>query len=472
MIVPVILSGGVGSRLWPLSRQAHPKPFIKLNDGESLLQKAYQRALGASKAQELITVTNRELYFYSKDEYAQLAENAALNTFLLEPEGRNSSAAIAVAALYAQREHGNKCNILVLPADHLIQNITAFQQAVERAAQLATSGKLVTFGIVPTAPETAYGYIKANAEQVEEFVEKPDLATAKQYLAHGGYYWNSGMFCLNVAAFLNELEKHNQDILQSSQLALEKGQFSSNNGTKQCELPAAEFSKIRSISVDYAVFEKSSNIAVVPCDIGWSDIGSWTEFGALSPMDAKGNNLKGEVVLNQVENCIIHGNDKLIAAVGVEDLIIADTADALLVANKSHAQQVRHLVDELKNRANPAYKEFPTVHRPWGTYTVLQEGAGFKLKRIEVKPNARLSLQSHRYRSEHWVVVSGKALVTNGEQLLELLPNQSTYIPAGNKHRLENRTLEKLVLIEVQCGDYLGEDDIIRYSDEYGRSSN
>lgn len=470
IVMPVILSGGVGSRLWPLSREAHPKPFIKFDDGQSLLQKSYIRARDMSNSDEVVTVTNRDLFFYSKDEFEEIGVSASKNTFLLEPVGRNSAAAIAIAAHYALGAHGDDCIMLVMPADHLVHDLEAFTQAVKQAEKLAAQGKLVTFGIKPSTPETGYGYILADGNKVEKFIEKPDKETAEIYIADDNYFWNSGMFCMRAGSFLEELDLLAPDIAAHTANAVAGAKQSSADNWQQLEIQRADFEHIRSISVDYAVFEKSQNVGIVPCDIGWSDIGSWNELGALYPADEHKNNNLGDVICKETNDCIIHGGERLIATLGVKDLIISDTVDALLVAHKDRAQEVRIIVDELKARNDSVYKEFPTMHRPWGTYTVLQESVGFKLKRIEVKPGARLSLQSHKHRSEHWVVVSGKALVTNGEEQIELQPSQSTYIPLGNKHRLENPGTEQLTLIEVQCGNYLGEDDIVRYEDVYGRS--
>lgn len=469
MLLPVILSGGVGSRLWPLSREAHPKPFIKLGDGQSLLQKSYIRARNISGSDEVVTVTNRDLFFYSKDEFEEIGVSVSKNTFLLEPVGRNSAAAIAIAAHYALGAHSDDCIMLVMPADHLVHNMEAFTQAVKQAEKLADQNKLVTFGIKPSAPETGYGYIFADGNKVEKFVEKPDKETAEIYIADGDYFWNSGMFCMRAGCFLEELNILAPDIAAQAAKAVAGVKQSSADNWQALEIQRADFEDIRSISVDYAVFEKSQNVAVVPCDIGWSDIGSWNELGALNLTDENQNNILGNVICEETNDCVIYGGDRLVATLGVKGLIISDTADALLVTQKDRAQDVRSIVDILKDRNDSTYKEFPTMHRPWGTYTVLQECVGFKLKRIEVKPSARLSLQSHKHRSEHWVVVSGKALVTNGEEQIELQPNQSTYIPLGNKHRLENPGTEPLILIEVQCGNYLGEDDIVRYEDVYGR---
>lgn len=468
-IIPVILAGGVGSRLWPLSRQAHPKPFIKLDDNQSLIQKTYARVTCIDGVEEILTVTNRELFFYTKDEYEALESHKVFNSFILEPFGRNSAAAIALAAHYANDKYGDKCTLLILPADHLIEKQDAFMKAIEQAMALSQTGKLVTFGIKPSSPQTGYGYIEAKESQVLRFVEKPDRQTAQQYLEAGTFFWNSGIFCMGCNTILKEMGTHCSSIAQQTKSCLATAKKSENAGWSQIEISGAAFESVDDISIDYALFEKSDNVSIVPCDIGWSDIGSWIEFGQLHPKDEQGNHILGETVLEETKNCIIHSENRLVAGVGLEDLIISDTQDALLIAKKDRAQDVKKIVKTLKTNAHEAYQFFPTVYRPWGNYTVLQEGNGFKIKRIEVIPGAELSLQSHRHRSEHWVVVSGVALVVNGEQTLTLEHNQSTYIPVGNKHRLSNPEKELLTIIEVQCGDYLGEDDIIRYDDVYGR---
>lgn len=470
-VIPVILSGGIGSRLWPLSREAHPKPFIKLSDGQSLIQKTYIRALALNEVEEVITVTNRDLCFYTKDEFLEVASNSISvhHTFLLEPFGRNSTAAIALAAHYAKSKHGDDCVLLVLPADHLISNQPAFAEAVKDAVALALQGKLVTFGIKPDSPQTSFGYIEADGVNVTRFVEKPDLETAKKYVLSGNFFWNSGMFCMGAGTFLQELQQLRPDIAKQTFVSFGGAAVSQGEGYQQVEIDPVHFQPIQNISVDYAIFEPSTNVAVVSCDIGWSDIGSWNEFGALQSLDADGNHIAGNTLLENVQNCIIHSETRLVAALGLDNLIIADTVDALLIAHRDNAQDVRNIVSTLKQREDTTFRLFPTVHRPWGAYTVLLEETGFKLKRIEVKSGAALSLQSHKHRSEHWVVVSGTAQVTNGNSVLVLERNQSTYIPAGSKHRLVNSSDDTLYLIEVQCGEYLGEDDIVRYEDTYGR---
>jgi len=473
-IIPVILAGGVGSRLWPLSREAHPKPFIKLDDGESLIQKAYLRALDIPGVEEVLTVTNRDLFFYTKDEYEQagVQTGGIFNSFILEPFGRSSSAAIGLAAHYVKQKYGDDCILLIFPADHLIQNQAAFLLAINQAIELACQENLlVTFGIQPDSPQTGYGYIHAEGCWVKSFVEKPDLETAKEYLAQGNYFWNSGMFCLKVNLILQEMENFCPEILTGTLNCLKNASVSNGKNWSQLEISEQSFKTIPEISIDYAVFEKSKNIGIIACDIGWSDIGSWIEFGALHPRDKNNNHVFGQALLEKTKNCIVHGeNNRFIATLGLNNLIIADTPDALLIADQSEAQNIKNIVSILKAKNHPSYKLFPTVHRPWGSYTVLQESEFFKLKRIEVKPGAALSLQSHAHRSEHWIVVQGEARVTNGDQILNLTANQSTYIPIGFKHRLENPENNLLVLIEVQCGDYLGEDDIVRYQDQYGRN--
>ncbi|WP_442578084.1 mannose-1-phosphate guanylyltransferase/mannose-6-phosphate isomerase [Mesorhizobium sp. ASY16-5R] len=469
-IVSVIISGGAGARLWPLSRESHPKPLIDVGDGQSLLQHAFRRALAIPRVSDLVTVTNRELLFASEDEYRDTGLPAPALTYLLEPEGRETAAAIAAAALAVEAAHGRDAVMCVLPADHMVANVPAFVAAVEQAIALAKQGRLVTFGILPTRPETGYGYIEAEGTDVIRFVEKPDLATAEKYLASGRFFWNSGMFCFAAGTMLDLLEQLAADILQGCRDSLAAARRSSGTGVVQIELDKANFSTVRKVSIDYAVLEKAPNVSVVPCDIGWSDIGSWTAFADLLPGDEFGNHTVGEVALVDTRNSIISGGDRLIGAVGVENLIIVDTADALLVAHKDDAQKVKTLFNRLKAEGHEASKLHRTVHRPWGTYTVLEEGERFKIKRIEVKPGGRLSLQMHHHRSEHWVVVSGTARIVNGDTQMLLATNQSTYIPSGTNHRLENPGILRLVMIEVQTGDYLGEDDIVRFDDVYGRS--
>lgn len=485
LLIPVVLSGGSGTRLWPVSREANPKPFIQLPDGQSLLQKTFLRALDIPSIAEILTVTNREYYFRTKDEYAALISSRSNNTtsfsYILEPEGRNTAPAIGIAALSLKERYGDDAIMLVMPADHLVNNQEEFLQALNAAVQAAAAGKIVTFGIRPTLPDTGYGYIET-ADSVElnvitkaiRFVEKPDFETAERYLAGGHHFWNSGMFCFKVGIFLQELSQCSPELFKQVAICWDASQTNSKNaeaGTaKMLELDKATFAEVPSISVDYAVMEKAAEISVVPCDIGWSDVGSWDAISSLVDVDGLGNRTIGPTMLHDVTNTYVQSEGRLIAALGVKDLVVIDTDDAVLVAHRDRVQDVRQIVQRLKHEGHESHKYHRTVHRPWGTFTVLEEGNGFKIKRIVVKPGQQLSLQMHHHRSEHWIVVRGMAKIVNGEKSLMINTNESTYIPAGHQHRLENPGVIDLVLIEVQSGDYLGEDDIVRYEDQYGRS--
>jgi len=468
-LIPIILCGGVGSRLWPVSRELHPKPFICLADGQSLLQKAFLRGAQLSGVTEILTVTNRELIFKTEDEYREVNTAELATSFILEPFGRNTAAAIAAATLQISRTQGDDVIMLVLAADHLITDQHAFQQAVLEAAELATKGKLVTFGVQPEAPETGYGYIEAEGNTVLRFVEKPSLEKAQDYLASGRFLWNSGMFCFSVGTLLQQMEQHCPQILTATRACMEQSRSTKGKGFKELVLNSDTFGDVPDESIDYALMEKSEQVAVVSCNIGWSDIGSWAALGDLTAPDIDGNRIQGDALLHETHHCTVQSNDRLVGAVGVENLIIIDTPDALLVADKSSAQNVKNIYAELRAKGHDAHKLHRTVHRPWGTYTVLGVGSGFKIKRIEVKPGASLSLQMHRHRSEHWVVVSGQAKVVNGEREILVNTNESTFIPAGLQHRLTNPGDILCVMIEVQSGSYLGEDDIVRYDDSYGR---
>ncbi|MBN3808186.1 mannose-1-phosphate guanylyltransferase/mannose-6-phosphate isomerase [Paraburkholderia sp. Ac-20347] len=469
-LLPIILCGGAGSRLWPVSREAHPKPFIKLADGESLLQKAFLRAIALDGVDEVLTVTNRELFFKTDDEFRAVNKQCATTSYILEPFGRNTAPAIVMAALVAARQHGEQTVLLILPADHLIADQAAFGKAVKHASALAQQGKVVTFGVTPDVPETGYGYIEANGESVVRFVEKPSLDRAKEYLASGHFLWNSGMFCFTAGTILGEFSKHSPEILASVRACLEDSPSAEGAEGVQIRLDPGRFESVPDLSIDYAVMEKSNNLAVVACSIGWTDVGSWTALSDLSPADANGNRVEGEALLFDVTNSYIRGGDRLVGALGVDNLVVIDTPDALLIADRNRSQDVKNIFAELRARGHETYRHHRTVHRPWGTYTVLEEGPRFKIKRIVVKPGGSLSLQMHHHRNEHWVVVSGMAKVVNGERELLVSTNESTYIPAGHKHRLENPGIVELVMIEVQSGEYLGEDDIIRFDDIYGRA--
>jgi mannose-1-phosphate guanylyltransferase/mannose-6-phosphate isomerase len=477
-IVPVILSGGAGTRLWPVSREGHPKPFMKLPDGQTLLGKTVQRALTAASARRMLLVTNRDYYFISKDEVARTLDTAAQKAtgYLLEPVGRNTAAAIAAAAHWIAANVSPQALMLVLPADHLISPAEEFQKAVQQAAALASQGKLVTFGIRPTAPETGYGYIEGGAAiagsqalEVKRFVEKPDLQTAQSYISSGNFMWNSGMFCMRAQTLLDELAAHRPALAEGvARCWAEVGEGSSRQPFT--ELPAESFGQVESISVDYAVMEPSKNLVVLPTAFSWDDIGSWSAVANLVPADGEGNRVQGDAVLVDCQDSFIRAEDRMIAAVGLRGVMVIDTPDALLVADADASQQVKEVVSQLKLRGHESYKLHRTVVRPWGTYTVLEDGAGYKIKRIEVKPGAQLSLQMHHHRSEHWIVVTGTAKVVCDDREFLVMTNESTYIPAGKKHRMENPGVLDLVMIEVQSGEYLGEDDIVRFSDIYGRA--
>ena len=471
-LIPTILCGGAGSRLWPVSREQHPKPFIRLNDNQSFLQKAFLRGAQLDNVSNILTVTNRDLFFKIEDEYQELSKQLITpinHSFILEPSARNTAPAIAAAALNVAQTYGEDALLLVLTADHLISDQTAFSNAVNRAVELAEKGTIVTFGIEPNAPETGYGYIESDGERLVSFVEKPNLETAEKYLDSGRFLWNSGMFCFSAKTMLREFEIHSPEILSSMIECLAESRTTHGKEFFQVKLNADKFKSIPNDSIDYAIMEKTSQASVVACNIGWSDIGCWQAMSNLMAPCDNDNRVQGHTILKSTQNCTIQGETRTIATVGVKNLIIVDTDDALLVVHKECAQQVKEVYAELKSQNHQVHKFHKTVHRPWGTYTVLEEGPCFKIKRIEVKPGASLSLQMHHHRSEHWVVVSGEAKVINDEQTLMLSKDQSTFIPARNKHRLSNFNSEPLIMIEVQTGSYLGEDDIVRFDDVYGR---
>ncbi len=466
---PVIMSGGAGTRLWPVSRELHPKPFMRMPDGQSLLQKALLRSLALADVQDLITVTQRDLYFQTLDEYQRLQRDLPHLSFLLEPVGRNTAPAIAMAALHAREHGGDESILLVLSADHLMRD-EGLASLVERACELARQSYLVTFGMAAQGPETGFGYIQHRGEQVLRFVEKPDRARAEAFLASGDYLWNAGMFCWRADVLLAELGRHAPKLLADAQQAYAQSSVIQGEGLLQRSFPLDSFAALASISIDHALMEHSDRIAVIRSDLGWSDVGSWRAMALTQEADAHGNRVRGDVLLEDVTHSYIQADNRLVAAIGLRDLIVIDTADALLVAHKDHDQDVKRVVETLKLRGGELHRLHRTVHRPWGSYTVLEEGSGFKIKRIVVRPGGILSLQRHQQRSEHWVVVSGQAQVVHAERCIALLAGESTFIPAGDQHRLANTGNEDLVIIEVQCGDYLGEDDIVRLEDVYGRS--
>ncbi len=437
----IILCGGSGTRLWPLSRTLMPKQFVKLFGDKSLFQLTVQRNTGV--CDKTVVVSNTEQYFLALDQLEEI--DAKADAYLLEPIGRNTAPAIALACFALDAEE----IVLVTPSDHLIKNNTAYVHAVEKAKVLAANDTLVTFGIVPGYAETGFGYIEAEGDDVVSFHEKPDAATAQAYVDVGNYYWNSGMFCFKVGVFLEELHKYAPEIYSQAHKA-----YQDAKKEEIVRISHEAMAAIPSESIDYAVMEHSEKVKVVPADIGWSDMGS---FDALA-----------EELPNDKENNLIL-SDKETALIDVENLIVVDTPDALLVAKKGSSQKVKQVVEHLKQKGSTLPDAHTTGHRPWGTYTILDENNGYKIKRIEVKPGKRLSLQKHYHRNEHWVVLSGSATVTVGEKTFAVNPNESTYIKAGEIHRLENRGKLPLVIIEVQVGEYTGEDDIVRLEDDYKR---
>jgi len=471
MIIPVILSGGTGTRLWPVSREAHPKPFIQLADGQTLLQKTFLRAQALPNVQEILTITNREYYYQTKEAYDKMpSTETPVVSFLLEPCARNTAPAVLIAALKIAEKYGDNAMMLVLPADHVICNLSAFATALEHALPLARQHKLVTFGVTPTEPDTAFGYIECDEDHgVKRFVEKPNKTAAEAYLCAGNYLWNAGIFCFTAGTLLAECRMHAPDLLQAVTNCWRASQHPAWNYSAAMELDKPTFTALDNISLDYALLEKSAAIAVVRATFDWNDVGSWDRIMKLYPPDAEGNVTMSDTLLLDSQDNFIYSENRLIAAIGMHNLVIVDTPDALLIADKNQTQRVKEIVGQLKVRAHETVKSHRTMHRPWGAYTVLEEGPQFKIKRIVVKPGAALSLQLHQFRSEHWVVVSGTAKVTNGEKENFLAINESTFIAAGHKHRLENPGAEDLIIIEVQTGTYLGEDDIVRFDDDYGR---
>ena len=476
MLIPVVLSGGSGTRLWPVSREASPKPFMRLGEGPSLLQRTLSRCLPLAEGGQVAVITHANYRFRTQEEIAPLlARHGGAATLLLEPVGRNTAPAIAVAALWALQV-SPEATLLVLPADHLIPDEAAFQTAARSAAQLAQDGSLVLFGIRPTAPETGFGYIETGAAiaqgqafKVARFVEKPDAARAVEYLQAGRFLWNSGLFCFTARAILEALDTHAPALMTQVRAAW-AASAAPAPGTPMA-IDATAFAAVPDLSIDYAVMEHAPNAVVMPASFGWSDIGSWNAVAEQLTADPQGNTALGETLLIDTRNTHVQSEDRLVATVGVEDLVVVDTPDALLVARKDAGQKVKDVVAQLRLRGHETATLHRTVARPWGSYTVLQEGARFKIKRIEVRPGHALSLQMHHHRSEHWIVVSGTAKVLCDERSYLVAANESTFIPMGARHRLENPGLLNLVMIEVQCGDYLGEDDIVRFQDDYGRTT-
>lgn len=470
LIHPIILSGGTGSRLWPLSRSLFPKQLLALAGEHSLIQDTVLRARGADFAPALI-VCNTEHRFLIAEQMRQAG--IAPQGIVLEPVGRNTAPAAAIAALIVA-DKNPEALMLLMPADHIVRNRTAFLRAVDRAAAAARQDHLVTFGIAPDSPETGYGYIRRGAAlegltdgfAVARFVEKPDPATAASYVASGDYSWNSGMFLFKASVFLAELERLEPEMLAHCREALAKG----GKDMDFFRLDSTAFARAKAISIDYAVMERTGKAAVVPVEMGWNDIGSWEALWATAQRDTSGNATKGDVLHHGTRNSYLRSEGPLVAAVGIEDVVVVATQDAVLVSHKSACQDVKRIVEQLERSGRELHTTHRKVYRPWGSYEGIDNGDNFQVKHITVNPGAKLSLQMHHKRAEHWIVVSGIAQVTCGERVFSLKANESTYIPLGFKHRLENTGSEPLHLIEVQSGSYLGEDDIVRFEDTYGRS--
>ncbi|MCP4998050.1 MAG: mannose-1-phosphate guanylyltransferase/mannose-6-phosphate isomerase [Hyphomicrobiales bacterium] len=471
MIVPVIVSGGVGSRLWPASRQSHPKPFLSVENGKSLLLNTYVRAASLDDISDIVTITALESSFKTIAEYEFYDSAHITNHLLLEPMPRDTAAATAAATSYIAKAFGPDAIILFLAADHMIRDTDEFRNSVATAVERAGKDRIVTFGIQPGGPETGYGYIEVDGERAVQFIEKPDRETAQHYCDSGDYLWNSGMFCFKAGAMLEAMEKHCPQILEASRKAVENGNRRAvDRLLLETELDEQAFAEAPKISIDYAIMEKVENLSVVRADIGWSDVGTWSSLSDSYSSDADGNTAIGDTALVNSKNCFVSTEGRLVGVVGMQNIAVVDTRDATLIVDKDKSQDVKKLFEKLSSDGHEAHASFPTGYRPWGSYTILDEGTGYKVKRIEVKPGGCLSLQSHKHRSEHWTVVQGVAHVVNGDDQLVLQANESTYIECGNVHRMENRGQEPMTLIEVQTGSYLGEDDIVRYEDIYGRS--
>lgn len=465
-MIPVVLSGGSGTRLWPLSRGQYPKQFLPLVSGKTMIQETLRRLVGVSGLQPPIAVCNEDHRFMMAEQLWEIGCKPA--AIILEPVGKNTAPAVAMAALSAASADDV---LLILPADHVIADTFAFHQAIAKAEALARQDFLVTFGIVATAPETGYGYIKASDEQVGEgfkvaaFVEKPDAETAQTYLDSGDYFWNSGMFAFKAGVFLHELEKFNPQMLKVCREAL----AAAKTDLDFTRLDKAIFSTCPADSIDYAVMEKTDKAAVIPLDAGWNDVGSWSALWDVTGKDQSGNAIKGDVLTIDTRNSYVHSSNKLVAVIGVEDLVVVETDDAVMVASKDRVQDVKVIVDQLKALKRDEAQVHRKVYRPWGHYDLVDAGDRHHTKRIVVKPGAKLSVQKHHHRAEHWVVVKGTAWVTKDGKEVLVTENESIYIPVGVVHSLENPGVIPLEMVEVQSGSYLGEDDIVRFQDNYGR---
>ncbi len=470
-LVPVLLAGGVGSRLWPISREIYPKQLLDLTGGGSLLQQAAERALALAAAEQIITVTTESQYFLVLDQLRDVAE--ALDRHMVaEPMGRNTAAAVALAAVYASARFDDPV-LWVAPADHVIRDRAAMERAVAQARAAAEAGRLVTFGIVPDNPDPGYGYMRRGAPldgldgvfAVESFVEKPGRDAAAGMIAAGDCFWNSGMFVFRAEVLLAELAATAPEIEEAVRAAA----AAAKDGEAPFRVSAEAYARIPATPIDKAVMERSDRVAVVPVDLGWSDVGSWQRLWEVCDKDENGNVVQGDAVLEETRNTLVRADRRLVACAGIDGLVVVETADAVLVARRDDAAGVKALVERLKAAGRPEANAHLTERRPWGSFAVLLEGARFKIKEIVVKPGAKLSLQMHHHRSEHWVVIEGTARITCDDDVRLISENESTYIPIGARHRLENPGVVPLRIVEVQCGAYVGEDDIVRFEDVYGR---
>ena len=472
-LIPVILAGGVGSRLWPTSREFYPKQLLPLTGEDSLLQKAARRALAVAGADHVVTVTTDTHYFSVLDQLGEVAPEFVRHV-LAEPTGRNTAAAVALSAIYAAERFEDPI-LWITPADHVISKPGPLTAGLEIAKRAAEAGKLVTFGVEPLEPDTGFGYIRRgapfNGEEgafiVDSFIEKPDREEAEEIIAAGDSYWNSGMFVMSARGFLKEMESTAPDVLEKVRDAVAKA----DSDARPFRVPKQEYEAIPAVPVDKAVMERSQEVVVIPVDIGWSDVGSWERLWQICEKDPDGNLTQGDVLLEGSERSLVRSDRRLVACVGISDLVVVETADAVLVADRRASAGVGKLVDALKIRQRIEATSHLTDHRPWGSFSILLEGNRFKIKEIIVKPGALLSYQMHHHRAEHWVVIEGTARVTCNDKVTLLSENQSVYIPIGAKHRLENPGVLPLKIVEVQCGAYVGEDDIVRFEDNYGRES-
>ena len=458
-MINIILCGGNGTRLWPISRTLMPKQFVKLLNDKSLFQLTVER--NKDVCREQFVVSNAEQYFLAVDQLEEMQHTQ--NKFLLEPIGRNTAPAIALACFALNPDEV----VLVSPSDHLVKDEVAYARILQDAKKLAQEDNLVTFGITPTFAETGFGYIESNGQEVKAFHEKPDAKTAQKYVEAGNFYWNSGIFCFKAGIFLEELQKYSPEIYKTSKQAFNN--LNINNETDIFRISHDDMQAIPEDSIDYAVMEKSDKVKVVAADIGWSDLGSFDALADEFEKDDNGNSINDNLIAINSKNNFIYGSDRMIALADIDDLIVVDTPDALLISKKGNSQKIKDIVKELKGRESDLHHIHLTAHRPWGTYTILEENHKYKIKRIVVKPGKRLSLQKHFHRSEHWIVVEGTALVMVQDKETLVRPNESTYIPMGNTHRLENPGKVDVVLIEAQVGEYLGEDDIVRIEDDFKR---